>query len=423
MWKIVYNILANLALPIFVLFSLTQKKIRKNLLERFLATTRNANLKDAVWIHAASVGEGAIAENLIRYMRKRGNQEPFLVTTNTYYTKDLLRAKFGENVAVFALPFDLTYTIRHFMARSTFKALLIVETEIWPNLIWEARRRGIPVVIVNARISDRTIRTYKKIKPFLKCILSDVARVVAQSEEHRTRYISIGMDRERTITTGNIKYYRMIARIEENKHDRDAITFGSVKEKELDILLPVIRKMLTTFPNHRLFVAPRELHLTTVIEKELSGSFRVMRYSNYKKDARADINLVVVDTVGDLVGLYAKSSVAFVGGSLAPYGGQNILEPLFFGTPVIFGPYIDNFREIAGLVLQEKAGTMVRTGDELFAAVKKILEDTVLHREMGTAGKRIIEQQGEVMARTVSIIMDVMKQQQYGGCDKGSTHE
>lgn len=423
MWKIVYNILANLALPIFVLFSLTQKKIRKNLLERFLTTTRNANLKDAVWIHAASVGEGAIAENLIRYMRKRGNQEPFLVTTNTYYTKDLLRAKFGENVAVFALPFDLTYTIRHFMARSTFKALLIVETEIWPNLIWEARRRGIPVVIVNARISDRTIRTYKKIKPFLKCVLSDVARVVAQSEEHRTRYISVGMDRERTITTGNIKYYRMIAPIEENKHDRDAITFGSVKEKELDILLPVIRKISTTFPNHRLFVAPRELHLTTVIEKELSGSFRVMRYSNYKKDGRADINLVVVDTVGDLVGLYAKSSVAFVGGSLAPYGGQNILEPLFFGTPVIFGPYIDNFREIAGLVLQEKAGTMVRTGDELFAAVKKILEDTVLHREMGTAGKRIIEQQGEVMARTVSIIMDVMKQQQYGGCDKGSTHE
>lgn len=408
MWKIAYNILANLALPVFVLYSLTQQKIRKNLIERLTATTEKADLKDAIWIHAASVGEAAIAENLIKYMRKLGSNDPFLVTTNTYYTKDLLRAKFAGDAAVFALPFDLTYSIRRFMARSTFRGLLIVETEIWPNLIWEATRRNIPVLIVNGRISDRTIRTYRRIKPFLKSVLSDVERVIAQSEEHRSRYVSVGMDAGKTVTTGNIKYYRMIQETQENKNEHSVITFGSIKEKELEIVLPVIRRVKTTFPDYLIFVVPRELHLTTVIEKELSGFFRVMRYSNYKKGSPADIDLVVVDTVGDLMGLYAKSTVAFVGGSLAPYGGQNILEPLFFGTPVIFGPFVENFKEIADIVLREKAGTMVKTGDELYDAVAKILHDTGLRQQMGMAGKQIIEQQGEAMAKTVAIITDIL---------------
>ena len=202
----------------------------------------------------------------------------------------------------------------------------------------------------------------------------------------------------------------MIELSQENLSDDTIVTFGSIKEKELNIVLPVVKELKKTFPHTLIFVVPRELHLTTAIEKDLSGSFTVMRYSNYKKGSHGNVDLVVVDTVGDLVGLYAISRVAFVGGSLAPYGGQNILEPLFFGTPVIFGPYMENFKEISSLVLREKAGIMVETGDQLYDAVASILKDATLRQQMGKAGQRIIDQQGEVMAKTVNIIMDAMKE-------------
>ena len=210
MWKITYNILANLALPVFILYALTQKKIRKNLFERFLVTTKGTHLKDAVWIHAASVGEAAIAENLINYLKKHTNLNRFIITTNTYYTQDMLRTKFGNEVPVFSLPFDLNYLVSHFIAASDFRALVIIETEIWPNLIWQAKKRHIPVVIVNGRISDHTVATYRRFTPFLSHVLNHVDHVAAQSDEHRKRFVSIGMNPQKITSTGNIKYYRML---------------------------------------------------------------------------------------------------------------------------------------------------------------------------------------------------------------------
>ncbi|OPY73375.1 MAG: 3-deoxy-D-manno-octulosonic acid transferase [Syntrophorhabdus sp. PtaU1.Bin002] len=408
MWKIGYNILVNLVLPVFILYSLTQKKIRKNLLERFFVTTRDTNTRDTVWIHAASVGEAVIAENLISYMRQHTDLRRFLVTTNTYYAKDLLRTRLGKDVQVFSLPFDLAYTVNRFMADSTFKALIIVETEIWPNLIWKARKRKIPIIIVNGRISDSTIKAYSKFSPFLRHVFADVDRVVAQSEEHMERFVSIGMDPEKTITTGNIKYYRTLQAKDDPASKGNILTFGSIKEKELPIVLPVICDLKTSFPDTLMFVVPRDLHLTTTIEKELSRSFNVMRYSVFRKKTDARVDIVVVDTVGDLVNLYGISKAAFVGGSLAPYGGQNILEPLLFGIPVLFGPYMENFRDVADLVLQKKAGIMVSTGEELGDAIRKIMGDEELRRRMGNAGRLIIDNQSKVMAKTVNAIMETI---------------
>jgi len=408
MWKIGYNILVNLVLPVFILYSLTQKKIRKNLLERFFVTTRGTNTRDTVWIHAASVGEAVIAENLISYMRQHTDLRRFLVTTNTYYAKDLLRTRLGKDVQVFSLPFDLTYTVNRFMADSTFKALIIVETEIWPNLIWKARKRKIPIIIVNGRISDSTIKAYSKFSPFLRHVFADIDRVVAQSEEHMERFVSIGMDPGKTITTGNIKYYRTLQAKDDSAPKGNILTFGSIKEKELPIVLPVVCDLKTSFPDTLMFVVPRDLHLTTTIEKELSKSFNVMRYSVFRKKTDARVDIVVVDTVGDLVNLYGISKAAFVGGSLAPYGGQNILEPLLFGTPVLFGPYVENFRDVADLVLQKKAGIMVGTGEELGDAIRKIMGDEDLIRRMGNAGRLIIDNQSEVMAKTVNVIMETI---------------
>jgi 3-deoxy-D-manno-octulosonic-acid transferase len=408
MWKIGYNILVNLILPVFILYSLTQKKIRKNLLERFFVTTRGTNTRDTVWIHAASVGEVVIAENLIGYMRQHTDLRRFLVTTNTYYAKDLLRTRLGKDVQVFSLPFDLTYTVNRFMADSTFKALIIVETEIWPNLIWQAKKRKMPIIIVNGRISDSTIKVYAKFSSFLRHVFADLDRAVTQSEEHMERFVSIGMDPRKTVTTGNIKYYRTLQTKDDGAPKGNVLTFGSIKEKELPIVLPVICDLKRALPDTLIFVAPRELHLTTTIEKELSKSFNVMRYSVFRKKTDTGVEIVVVDTVGDLVDLYGMSKVAFVGGSLAPYGGQNILEPLLFGTPVVFGPYVENFRDVADLVLKNKAGMMVDTGEKLKNGLLKIMGDEGLQGRMGDAGRLIIENQSEAMKKTVDVIMETI---------------
>jgi 3-deoxy-D-manno-octulosonic-acid transferase len=410
MWKIIYNLLIHIILPFFVVFSFTKKKIRKNLLERFFPGTTGKNLKGVIWIHAASIGEAIIAENLVIYMKKHTDVDRFLITTNTYYTKDLLHAKLGHEILVSSLPFDLTYSIQRFINNSTFKALIIIETEIWPNLVWEAKKQNIPVIIINGRISDKTLKNYRRFSFFLKHVLSDIALVLAQSEEHMNRFISIGMNPHKVMNIGNLKYYREIEENLDELHKDNIVTFGSIKEKEIDIVLSAIKMLERTFPEVLVFIAPRELHLITVIEKELGADLHVMRYSIFKKSTDKNADVVVVDTVGELLGIYRMSKVSFVGGSLAPYGGQNILEPLFFGTPVVFGPYVENFKDIAKEVIECKAGIMVKDTEELYGAIEMILNNETLRERMGKEGRGIIERQKEVMARTVSIIMEAIKQ-------------
>lgn len=409
MWKIIYNIIVNLAVPPFIIYGLTKKKIRKNLFERFSVTTKGLHLKDTIWIHAASVGEAAIAENLMNSLKQRTTRYSFIFTTNTYYTRDMLRTKLGKNVSVFSMPFDLSYLVSRFIDASQFKGLVIIETEIWPNLIWQARKYRIPVVIVNGRISDKTVTTYRRFSSFLNHVLKHVSHVAAQSEEHRQRFISIGMDPEKVSSTGNIKYSRALKDISNNGEKENVITFGSIKEKELEIVLPVIVSLKKEFPDSLVYVAPREIHLAATIESELSKSFSVARFSSIKEGAKLESEVVIVDTIGDLVNIYGKSMVAFVGGSLAPYGGQNILEPLFFGTPVIFGPYMENFKEIANIVLENKAGIMVNNGQDLYTTIKQIVSDEYLRQAMGTAGKLIIQQQQDGMRKTVDIILNVIE--------------
>jgi 3-deoxy-D-manno-octulosonic-acid transferase len=404
MWKIAYNIVINLILPFFILFSFTKVKIRKNLSERLFFSTKHADIKDAIWIHAASIGEAAIAETLVNYIRSHFDFRQFLITTNTYYTRDLLRKKLDDNVDVFSLPFDLTYSIKHFINGSSFKALIVVETEIWPNLIWEVKKRGIPIFVVNGRISDATLKNYRRFSFFLKNVFSKINLILAQSEEHAGRFAYIGVDPQTIINTGNLKYYRELPSID-HIHKENIITFGSIKEKELDIIIPVIINLKRYFPDYLIYVVPRELFLINSIDKELSLFLKTAKYSAFKKTVNENSDAVIVDTVGDLLDIYKRSKVAFVGGSLAPYGGQNMLEPLFFNTPVIFGPHTENFKDIADTIIAQNAGIVVNNGDTLYEKIKLVIEDDNLRKRMGVNGKRIIEMQSEVVERTVNIIL------------------
>ena len=306
------------------------------------------------------------------------------------------------------LPFDLPCAIGRFMNRSTFEALILVETEIWPNLIWAAHARGIPVIIMNGRISDRTKKNYRSLSFFLKHVLSSIDLVLAQSQEQAKRFISIGMDPSRVRDVGNIKYYRFFDHPQGSERSEELITFGSIKEKELPIILPLVEPLRKSFPGHSIYLVPRDLSLVNIMEEKLPGILRVSRFSALKGGSSEATDVVIVDTIGDLMTIYGRSLLAFVGGSLAPYGGQNMLEPLFFATPVLFGPHIENFKEIADRILAAGAGMLVHDGRELLDAIKALIESPGLRQSMGKAGLQVIQEQEAVMARTVSLITEAL---------------
>jgi len=407
MWRITYNIFTIILFPFFGIFALTQKKIRKTFVERLWTTIENINTPDIIWVHAASIGEAVIAENLIRSIKQYIPAQQFIITTNTYYARDVLRKKFYGNVPVYSLPFDLTWSIKHFINNSHFKALILIETEIWPNLIWHAKSKNIPIIIVNGRISDKTLKTYKKLSFFLKHVFSHIDLVLAQSDEHAARFISAGMNPGSVKSIGNLKYFREIE-YKEPLFKGNNITFGSVREKEIDQLFLAIQNLKRTFTNLRFFIAPREFNLIDSVEKMFSVHFKTARYSMLKKHHDDTSEVVIVDTIGDLLDIYRNSKVAFVGGSLAPYGGQNILEPLFFCTPVIFGPYIENFKDIADSIIKNNAGIMVQNADELFRKLKLLLENDTLREQMGNQGLNIIKNQREIMKDTIENIMELL---------------
>ncbi len=406
MWKIVYNLLLHGALPFFLAIGLFKTKIRRNLLERLLPATGSQGGPPALWIHAASVGEAMIAESLIAYLSTHSRISRFCVTTNTYYTQELLSKRLkGRSTEVLALPLDLPFSLRRFMKQRSFAALLVVETEIWPNLFWMARGRGIPVLIINGRISDRTVKGYRRLSFFLRHVVPSVHTVLAQSADHAARFVSIGFPPEKVVTTGNMKYYRHIESISHQSSSNMAVTFGSIREKEFDILLPVIKRLRDDFPDLTIYVAPREMNLVDRLMERLGEITAVAPYSSAKPRGEPGEPVFVVDRVGELLRLYGLSRVAFVGGSLAPYGGQNILEPLFFGTPVLFGPSYENFAEIGQEIVREGAGRIVGTGDELYRAIHHLLSDPQSRDDMGMKGFRIIKKQTAVMALVSDAIL------------------
>jgi 3-deoxy-D-manno-octulosonic-acid transferase len=419
MWKIAYNAGILVALPFFAVLSLFKKKLRTNFLERLRPMPSDQAARGGIWVHAASIGEAVIAENIIGYFRQTevASAASIVITTNTHYTRDLLRKKLRDSVEVFSAPLDLPLSIKRFLGKRRFDALLVIETELWPNTIWMARDRNIPVIIVNGRISDSTIGRYRRLSSLLRTLFASVDLILAQSDEHAERFISLGADPARVVVTGNLKYYRDVEYPSDSLKIGSVVAFGSVREKELPIVMSVIGRLKQELPDARFFVAPRELRLIDALDDQIPPGLTSCRYSRLKQSASdAPADIVIVDTIGDLVQVYAESTVAFVGGSLAPYGGQNLLEPLFVKTPVIFGPYTENFRTIAEEIVARKAGLRVRDGDELFSAINLVLSDLEKRTDLIDAGQAILDIQKGAMKKTANLILETIWKNSASSC-------
>lgn len=337
-----------------------------------------------VWFHCVSVGEAEAAFPLIRSLQAEHPEQVFLVTTITPTGSARVKAVLGERVEHVYLPYDLPIVLRRFFARFQPKMAIFMEKEIWPNLFAMCAERQIPLFVINARLSAQSARAYKRIPALVKPAFRCVTQIATQTEEDRRHFIEIGASPEQVAVLGNIKFDLSIdeyaiaegrALKQKSFAGRFVWMLASTHQGEEAQLLPVFMALKKRLPTLLLLIAPRHPERFSVVKKlcQDQGLEVVMRSEN--RPITADTDVYVADSMGELKMLYAAADAAFVGGSLVPVGGHNVLEPALVGAPVMFGPQMFNFKEIAERILAEQAAVQCLDTDAVAEAVLKIHAD------------------------------------------------
>lgn len=353
-----------------------------------------------ILLHAASVGEVNAASPLLKALSKAHPELPLTVTTLTPTGSDRLRREFGEVVFNSFIPLDLPWAVSRFLRRLQPRLIIIIETEIWPNLYLQAKNKGIPLVMVNARLSRRSSNRLGLLSGFTETVLATVSWVGAQTADDAQRLIDCGTKAELTCLTGNLKFDLDIpAGLQEKGEElrsrwnsrRPVLVAGSTHEEDEGVLIPAFRELLKTLPDALLILVPRRPErFGKVIQAARDAGFATELRSQ-REICSEGAQCFVIDTLGELLTYYACGDVAFVGGSIGDQGGHNALEPAALGKPVLLGPNMDNAREIADQLLECKAARQVANPVELQRAAETILKDAELRRQMGQAAQTLVE--------------------------------
>jgi 3-deoxy-D-manno-octulosonic-acid transferase len=353
-----------------------------------------------LWVHAVSVGEVQAALPLVRALRERYPARPLLVTTSTPTGAARVQALFDDKVYHQYLPYDLPGAVARFLDRTRPRIALIMETEVWPNLFRACRRRAIPLLMVNARLSERSAAGYRKLARLTRQTLENVTAVAAHATQDAERLKSLGAPAERVTVTGNIKFdVRMPPSLLEQAAalrrqcgtDRPVWIAASTHEGEDEQVLDAFKVVRSHLPEALLILVPRHPERFTRVTAlcKRAGYRTVARSQDVPCDAQTDV--FVGDTMGELPLFYAAADVAFVGGSLVPSGGHNPLEPAAVGVATLFGPNMFNFEEISHLMLKAGAARRVDDAGQLAAAVIDWLRDAPKRNAAGDQGRAVVE--------------------------------
>ncbi len=412
-------------LPVLVYRSVTDGRYRASLGQRFgaLPVSLNLDAEVSIWIHAVSVGEALTVRALTAALRERYPHLRLFVSTTTLTGQEVARRDVPAVDGVFFAPFDLAFAVRRSLATIRPALFIAVETEIWPNLLRECRRRGVRTLLVNARISDRSLPRYRIARWFFRRVLADVDRMCAQSDENARRLIEIGADPSRVTVTGSLKFDSLTARppagVESGPHrvaryfrvgpDRPVIIAGSTLKGEELPILRAFERVRTQAPRALLVIAPRHPDRFDEVERlARDEGFRTVRRTSLEVDATVRADVVILDTIGELAQLYQVATAVFVGGSLVDAGGHNILEPAVFGRPILFGPFMRNFREIAETFLAAGAAIRVTGEQDLAETLCELLGEPERRRRMGEAASAIIDANRGARERTLAVIEQLL---------------
>ena len=385
----------------------------RHLAQRFGRLGDGLPVEPRCWIHAVSVGESAAAVPLVEGIRRRWPDLGIVVSTITPTGARIVADRLAGTAVHRYFPVDLPGPVRRALDTARPRFFVAIETELWPNFLRALAQRRIPAMIANGRISDRSFRRYRLVRGLMRRVLADVSVFAMQSEEDARRIVALGAPPERVVVTGNLKTdlvpdegdaaARWRERLGLGPEDRVWVA-GSTHRGEEAAVLDALVGLRARWPRLVLVVAPRHPERAGEVEELIRARGLVPVRRSRLPEEGAPGRVVLVDTVGELAELYALAEVVFVGGSLVPVGGHNVLEPAMRGKPVLFGPHTSNFREGAEQLQRSGGGLVVKDGPELARELARLLEDRDLAHRMGEAARATFAGRQGAVGATLELI-------------------
>ena len=416
-----YVILSYLLAPVYALYWLFRGLAESAYWERFgqrFGFSYPRLDRPTIWIHAVSVGEVQATAPLVRQLKTRFPEQSLILTTVTPTGAARARALFGDSVAHSYIPFETPFAINRFFECVNPGIALIMETEIWPNLYHACGVRNVPLVLVSARISPKSVGNYRRWLPLFRETLSYGIVIAAQSEADADRFRSLGAAPERTSVTGNIKFDielpfdladRGAALRRELFGQRSVWVAASTHDGEEELVLDAHEKLLESVPDALLLLVPRHPDRFSDVASLMKR--RGIRYVSRteQKPCSKEIQVFLGDTMGELPLFYAASDIAFVGGSLVPVGGHNLLEPAALGRPILTGPHLFNTEDIADMFTEAGASLVVQGSDELAIALQKLFDDRDYANAIGSKGREIVIGNRGALDRFLQLLNPLIK--------------
>ena len=414
--RVLYTLAMYLVTPLMLLRLLARgvrsRPYRRRWPERF-GFFEAPTFRGSLWIHAVSVGEVNAAVPLIRELATAYPHAPMVVTTVTPTGSARVHQLFGDGVFHVYLPYDLPFAVERFLRQVRPRLALIVETEIWPNLYFACRRRGIPLMIVNARLSRRSLRGYRPLRSLAGSALSCVRVIAAQSRSDAARYRLLGADPEQVVVTGNMKFDMQISdsavalgaamRVQWGEQ-RPVWVAASTHEGEEFAVLEAHRQIMREFPDALLLLAPRHPERFRLVEHLVRAQGFSLATRSAQGAPAPHHQVFVIDAMGQLMPYFSCADVAFIGGSLVPIGGHNVLEPAALSTPVLVGPHTFNFQEITLSLIQHLGAVRVAGSAQLAGKVLELLRDPAQQQRMGQAAREVFERERGAVPRVMQLV-------------------
>lgn len=361
-----------------------------------------------IWVHAVSVGESLAAIPLIKLLQQRYPVTPIIVTNETKTGAERIRVELGDSVTQLYFPYDLPLVLRRFFKALQPKLLILIETELWPNLLASCQLYQVPVVLVNARLSERSAKSYRRILPLMRKMLNSINAIAAQFQADADRFIALGFPAEKMQVTGSLKFDLTLPLClgEQAQHwrkiwgeNRPVWIAASTHPGEEELILQAFTETRRFYPDLLLVSIPRHVDRVPQLEQLYnSQTYKTIKRSDHNQSKMSDADIFIGNTMGELLIFYAAADLAFVGGSLVEKGGQNPLEPAAVGLPILTGPYTFNFATITEQLKQRHVEIQVTNAEELAEQVIALLSDPKRRQQKSYEAKKFVaENKGSVL--------------------------
>jgi len=416
-----YNILISLAAPLMLAVSGARKRLSGRWSELLgFAPRLSGGAGGRVWVHAVSYGEVQVASGLIKTLKKRSPDLTVWLTTGTRAGRVAAQELIDPEIPILTYPLDAYGSPGRALRRLRPDMLILVETELWPNMLKAARKLRVKTMLANGRLSASSVAGYRRVGGFFREVLSCLDLLAMTRQEYRDTIISLGADPSRVVVVDTVKFDRLLERVDTSQVDKyrrelnlppdqPVLAAGSTRGHEEAVILDVFQRLLKDFPDLHLVLAPRHVNRSSEIETMLRDRGLSFRKRSAGTVSTENVQVTLVDVMGELFYLYGLGHVTFVGGSLARLGGQNPLEPAAWAKPVLYGPSMENFLEARTLLEDAGAGRTVQNAEELYNEIKALLADPEMARSRGLAGFKALQARPGSTEQLVDLALNLLQ--------------